>query len=89
MSGEVVSLGGERSQEARLSALGVSEMLRALADTIDKGEHGHVIRGAVVLRASGLEPLVFGHGRTDANQTFIDLHAGAQQLLYMRHATRD
>jgi len=89
MSAEVLNLDGERSQEARLNAASVSDMLRALAAAIDLGDHGHVIRGAVVLRAGGKEPLVFGHGRTDANQTFIDLHAGAQQLLYMRHATRD
>ena len=87
MSAEVVTLGGE-SHADPLDNVSVSKMLRALADKIDAGEHGNVLRGVVVLRSSGLEPIVFGHGRTDPVQSFMDLHAGAQQLMFMKSPSR-
>ena len=48
----------------------VAQCLRNLADTIDRGECGEVIRGAVVLRSAGREPIVCGHGDTDPAQTY-------------------
>lgn len=61
----------------------VAQCLRNLADNIDKGEHGEVIRAAVVLRSAGLEPIICGQGDTNPAQTYMDLHAGAQQLMAM------
>ena len=55
----------------------VAQCLRNLADTIDRGECGEVIRAAVVLRSAGLEPIVCGQGATNV------AHAGAQQLMGM------
>ena len=66
----------------------VAQCLRNLADTIDRGECGDVIRGAVVLRSAGLEPIVCGHGDTDAAQVYMDLHAGAQQSMGMTRPER-
>ena len=66
----------------------VAQCLRNLADTIDRGECGEVIRAAVVLRSAGREPIVCGQGDTDAVQTYMDLHAGAQQLMAMQSPDR-
>ena len=67
----------------------VAQCLRNLADTIDRGECGDVIRGAVVLRSAGLEPIVCGHGDTDTAQTYMDLHAGAQELMSFTNPERN
>ena len=61
----------------------VAQCLRNLADSISRGECGDVVRAAVVLRSDGLEPVVCGQGDTNIAQTYMDLHAGAQQLMGM------
>lgn len=63
--------------------LDVADCLRAMADNISAGQYGVVVRAAVVLRANGQEPIVAGPGRTTPAQTFMDLHAGAAQLMSM------
>lgn len=74
----------------------VPHMLRSLADQIAEGAYGdtsdpeHILRVTCVLRASQREPIVLGFGATaDANQAFVDLHAGAAQILAMAHPGRD
>lgn len=66
----------------------VEQCLRNLADSIARGECGEVIRGAVVLRSDGKEPIVCGHGDTTPAQVYMDLHAGAQQLMAMQSPER-
>lgn len=66
----------------------VAQCLRNLADTIERGECGEVIRGAVVLRSAGRGPIVCGHGDTGPAQVYMDLHAGAQQLMGMTSPER-
>lgn len=66
----------------------VAACLRVIADDIEAGKHGECIRAAVVLRCAGMEPVVFGPGDTDGPQTYMDLHAGAQQLLAMSNPGR-
>lgn len=70
-------------------------MLRRMADRIEAGEFGNVkdpdfvIRCTNVLSVSGMEPVVSGWGvGADANQVFVDLHAGAAQLLGTQRAER-
>lgn len=77
------------SADRRVPALrDVVAGLRAVADGIEKGVHGDVVRAALVLRSANLEPLIFGHGDTTMPQTYMDFHAGAQQLMSMRHPER-
>lgn len=66
----------------------VAQCLRNLADNIDSGAHGQVVRAAVVLRSAGLEPIVFGQGDTTVAQAYMDLHAGADQLMAMQSPER-
>lgn len=66
----------------------VAQCLRNLADNIDRGDCGEVIRAAVVLRSAGLEPIICGQGDTSVPQTYMDLHAGAQQLMAMQSPER-
>ena len=66
----------------------VAQCLRNLADNIDRGEYGEVLRAAVVLRSAGLEPIICGQGDTSPAQTYMDLHAGAQQLMAMQAPER-
>lgn len=42
-----------------------------------------------MLRISNKEPQVFGLGNTDSTQAFMDFHAGAQEIMSMKHPTRD
>lgn len=72
----------------RPAARDVAECLRGLADRIDAGSYGECIRAAVVLRCARTEPLIFGMGDTSPEQTFMDLHAGATQLLHMQSPER-
>lgn len=77
------------SQDAELPALrSVAQCLRNMADNIERGDHGDVIRAAVVLRSAGREPIVAGQGDTTVAQTYMDLHAGADQLMSMRSPER-
>lgn len=62
--------------------------LRVIADDIEAGRYGEVLRAAVVLRSAGLDPLVFGPGDTLPAQTFMDLHAGAEQIMGMSRPER-
>lgn len=66
----------------------VAQCLRNLADNIDSGSFGEVVRAAVVLRAAGMEPIICGQGDTTPAQTYMDLHAGAQQLMTMQSPER-
>lgn len=73
----------------------VALLLRSLADEVDAGEFGDtkdpelILRVVGVIRASGRDPICFSFGASlGAEQTFMDLHAGAQQLLHMRHPER-
>lgn len=66
----------------------VAQCLRNLADTIDAGRCGEVLRAAIVLRCSGMEPIVCGQGDAEFAQTFMDLHAGAAQLMSMHSPER-
>jgi hypothetical protein len=79
--------------------LNVPKLLRDLADAIDAGDHGIreakeafgediVLRIALVMRVTGQEPLVFGFGDAPLSVTYMDLHAGAQELMAMRHPER-
>jgi hypothetical protein len=79
--------------------LNVPKLLRDLADRIDAGDHGIreakaefgediVLRIALVMRVTGREPLVFGFGDAPPSVVYMDLHAGAQELMAMRHPER-
>jgi len=69
--------------------------LRALADDIERGGHGiaeakelhgdnAIARCVVVLRVSNQEPAVFAYGSMEnVAQAYMDLHAGAQELMNM------
>lgn len=73
--------------------LDVPEALRRLADSLEKditdyGE-GCVCRAAVVVRFSNSEPMVFGYGSLEGiSQTYMDLHAGADELMSMKSPER-
>jgi hypothetical protein len=49
---------------------------------------GYVVRVTAVVRSSQQEPRVYGYGDTLPVQAFMDLHAGAQQLLHMKSPRR-
>jgi len=49
---------------------------------------GFIARVVVVVRASGREPTVHAAGNCPPAQAFMDLHAGAQQLMNMRSPSR-
>lgn len=87
MSGNILKIVSDTSAESP-DLRSVSRCLRNLADNIDDGEFGECVRAAVVLRCAGREPIVCGQGDTNAAQTFMDLHAGAQELLHMHSPER-
>lgn len=68
----------------------VARLLRNIADNLEEGQYGsaEVCRGVVVLRVTGKEPQIFGLGDTLPAQIYMDLHAGAQQLMSMQHPER-
>lgn len=87
MSAEIIKFGaGPDVSQPEL--LNVAQCLRNIADDIEKGVYGKVLRAGVVLRAVDLEPIIFGPGETNVAQTYMDLHAGARQLMSMKHAER-
>lgn len=68
--------------------------LRQLADDLEMEAAGYgdgfQLRVTVVIRASKCPPRVHGYGKDNPpSQAFMDLHAGAQELLHMRSPTRD
>ena len=70
-------------------------MLRRFADELEAGKHGDltdpefVIRCVCVLRVSRREPIVMGWGATaDPVQAYMDLHAGAQEIMSMQSPGR-
>lgn len=70
-------------------------MLRRLADSLEAGEYGDLkdpdftIRCVCVLRVSQMEPVVMGWGATcSPQQAYMDLHAGAQELMSMQSPGR-
>lgn len=70
-------------------------MLRRLAEELEAGKYGDtsdpefITRCVCVLRVSHREPIVLGFGSTaDSTQAFMDLHAGAQELMGMQHPNR-
>lgn len=75
-----------QSSKARLRD--IVKCLRVIADDIEAGEHGDVVRSALVLRSAGMEPICFGHGDTSPSQSYMDLQAGAQQLMMMTRPER-
>lgn len=79
----------------------VAAALRRLADDIERGAHGiaearetfgdkdTIVRAVCVLRVSAQEPAVFAWGRMEnMAQAYMDLHAGAQELMAMRRPER-
>lgn len=87
MSAKVINL-GSNPDAAQPELLDVAACLRNIAADIENGTYGKVLRAGVVLRAVNLEPIVFGPGETNVAQTYMDLHAGADQLMSMKHAER-
>lgn len=73
-------------------------MLRKLADDLEAdaaklaaliGAEEVQVRVISVVRISGSEPSVHAFGKMDGvAQAFMDLHAGAQQLMMMSHPER-
>ena len=70
-------------------------LLRRLAERIEEGEFGGfddpsiIARCVCVMRVSHLEPIVLGFGATaDGAQAYMDLHAGAQELMSMHSMNR-
>jgi len=62
----------------------IPTVLRSIADRIEAGEYGEVVRGVLVLRAANQEPLLYGMGDVPlVAQSYMDLMAGAQQLMNM------
>lgn len=69
--------------------------LRRLADNLEAGHHGitearelhgdkAIARCVIVLRVSNQEPAVFAYGSIEnMAQAYMDLHAGAQELMGM------
>ena len=66
----------------------VVQCLRNLADNIEEGKYSECIRAAVVLRCAGSVPIICGMGTTDVPTTYMDLHAGATQLMHMQNPER-
>ncbi len=66
----------------------VVRCLRNLVESIESGQYGECIRAAVVLRCAGTEPQVFGMGDTTVPQAYMDLHAGALQIMHMQSPER-
>lgn len=73
----------------------VPAQLRALAARLEAGEYGDinaddfVLRVACVIRATRMEPVVFGWGGVEGiAQIFMDLHAGAAELMAMKSPER-
>lgn len=66
--------------------------LRNLADNLEDEAKaygpGFVMRVVVVVRVSGDAPRVHGLGDVPPAQAYMDLHAGAQQLMGMQSPTR-
>lgn len=72
--------------------LDIPYSLRKLADSLEAesaayGE-GFVMRVTVVVRVSNDEPIIYGYGDNPPTQAFMDLHAGASQLLMMKSPKR-
>lgn len=95
MSADVRPLRLAADPEATQPALrSVVQCLRNLAGNIEDGMYGEldnpglVMRAAVVLRVTGQEPVVFGMGDTQIAQTYMDLQAGAQELMNMKSPER-
>lgn len=90
--GQVVMLtdAGIESHEAEKAPLrDVPAVLRAIADQVEAGAYGEVVRGALVLRAADQEPLVFGMGDMPLiAQAYMDFHAGADQVMAMNSPGR-
>lgn len=91
MSASVVSL----VENGRKPLHDVPHMLRRLAERLEEGEFGDLkdpdflVRCVCVLRVSEREPIVMGFGAEESpNQAFVDLHAGAAELLGMTIARR-
>lgn len=83
--GEVVKF-GEAVEKPTL--LDVAACLRQVAADLESGKHGVCLRAALVLRCAGEPPIVFGQGETSITQTYMDLHAGAAELLSMQNPGR-
>lgn len=78
----------------------VPACLRTMAAAIENGDYGikearelhadkAIVRAVLVLRVSNQEPMVFGWGSMEhLAQSFMDLHAGAAQLLAMKSMER-
>lgn len=70
-------------------------LLRSLADRIESGGFGDtsdpelILRLSIVLRASNQPVTVFGMGKDNfTERTYMDLAAGMQELMNMRHPER-
>ena len=99
---EVVRLRAVDPEQKLPDLRSVPALLRRIADQLEAGAHGikdwqdaHpkeadsvIVRGALVLRISGQQPHIFGLGDTTGERTYMDLHAGAQELMSYRHMER-
>ena len=69
--------------------LNVAQILRSIADCIENNDYGTVVRGVLVLRVEDAEPLLFGMGEVPmVAQSYMDLMAGAQQMMNMHPPER-
>ena len=92
MTAQVLAIGQPRPMvEATSQRSAVAQMLRTIADQLEGTEWGEpeLARGALVLRLSHQEPLIFGLGPdAHSSQVYMDFHAGAQQLMAMSSPER-
>lgn len=85
----VVPIHGAKPDDDKPTLLDVAAGLRNLADAIDRGERGAVVRLAWVVRSESREPEVGGLGAIEhIAQIYMDLHAGADQLMSIRSPER-
>ena len=88
----VVVLPGASPDAAQPALHDASAVLRTIADDLEAEAAaygpGFIARVVVVVRASGREPTVHAAGDCPPAQAFMDLHAGAQQLMSMRSPAR-
>jgi hypothetical protein len=80
VSAKIVSFCGTQGEAPAL--LDTPTGLRNLADNIEAGLFGDVVRIAYVIRSSQREPIVGALGCVEhIAQSYMDLHAGADQLM--------
>lgn len=66
----------------------VAACIRAVADAVERGDHGNIVSGAGVVLDDDGTPVIFGWGRTDRVHTIGILQIGASILANMADAQR-